>query len=225
MTIPESVLTEVRALPEVEAASGDVSPQEANTADIIGKDGKAVARESTGVSYDAANPRFSPLKLKTGEWPEGPKQVVIDAGTAAKEHYRGRRHGEGRDGRADATLRADGNRLVRRRRLARLREHRGLGRQDRPDAARSRGPLRQRVDRGQARHVGRRSSSRPCKPLVPENLEVKDSAAQAKDGRRGARRGHGHDPQGPARLRRHRAARRRVRDLQHAVDHGRPAHA
>jgi putative ABC transport system permease protein len=88
VTIPESVLTDVRALPEVEAASGDVSPQEANTADIIGKDGKAVARESSGGSYDAANPRFSPLKLKTGEWPEGSKQVVIDAGTAAKEHYR-----------------------------------------------------------------------------------------------------------------------------------------
>jgi putative ABC transport system permease protein len=88
VTIPESVLSEVRALPEVEAASGDVAPQEANTADIIGKDGKAVARESTGASYDAANPRFSPLKLKAGEWPQGSEQVVIDAGTAAKENYR-----------------------------------------------------------------------------------------------------------------------------------------
>ena len=88
VTIPASVLTEVRALPEVEAATGDVSPQEANTADIIGRDGKAVARESSGLSYDAANPQFSPLELKTGEWPQGDKQVVIDAGTAAKEHYR-----------------------------------------------------------------------------------------------------------------------------------------
>jgi putative ABC transport system permease protein len=87
VTIPESVLNEVRALPEVEAASGDVSPQEANTADIIGKDGEAVAKESSGFSYDAANPRFTPLQLKTGEWPEGAEQVVIDAGTAAKEDY------------------------------------------------------------------------------------------------------------------------------------------
>ena len=86
VTIPETVLTEVRALPEVEAASGEVSPQEANTADIIGEDGKAVARESTAASYDAENARFSPLKLKTGEWPQGEEQVVIDAGTAAKEH-------------------------------------------------------------------------------------------------------------------------------------------
>jgi len=88
VTIPESILTDVRALPEVDAATGDVSPQEANTADIIGKDGKAVAKESSGFSYDAANPRFTPLKLKTGEWPQGMEQVVIDAGTATKEHYK-----------------------------------------------------------------------------------------------------------------------------------------
>jgi putative ABC transport system permease protein len=85
-TIPESLLTEIRALPEVEAAGGDVAPQEANTADIIGKDGKAVARESSGGSYDPANGRFSPLALKTGKWAVGPEQVVIDAGTAKKEH-------------------------------------------------------------------------------------------------------------------------------------------
>ena len=88
VTIPESLLTEVRALPEVEAAGGDVSPQEANSADIIGKDGKAVAKESSGGSYDPANVRFSALELKTGEWAQGPEQVVIDAGTASKEHYK-----------------------------------------------------------------------------------------------------------------------------------------
>jgi putative ABC transport system permease protein len=88
VTIPESLLTEVRALPEVEAAGGDVSPQEANSADIIGKDGKAVAKESSGGSYDPANARFSALELKTGEWAQGPEQVVIDAGTASKEHYK-----------------------------------------------------------------------------------------------------------------------------------------
>jgi putative ABC transport system permease protein len=87
VTIPTSLLDEVRALPEVEAAGGIVSPQEVNAADIIGKDGKAVAQESVGMSYDAANSRFSPLQLKSGAWPEGGEQVVIDAGTAEKEHY------------------------------------------------------------------------------------------------------------------------------------------
>jgi putative ABC transport system permease protein len=86
-TIPESLLTQVRALPEVESAGGIVSPAEGNAADIIGSDGKAVANESLGVSVDAANPQFSPLKLKTGEWPAGPEEVVVDAGTAKKEHY------------------------------------------------------------------------------------------------------------------------------------------
>jgi putative ABC transport system permease protein len=88
ITIPASMLDQVRALPEVEAAAGDVNPTEANVADIIGKDGKAVAKESVGGSYDAANARFSPFKFKTGEPPQGAEQVAIDAGTADKEHYK-----------------------------------------------------------------------------------------------------------------------------------------
>ena len=43
-TIPASLLTKVRALPEVEAAGGIVAPTEVNSADIIGRDGKAVAK-------------------------------------------------------------------------------------------------------------------------------------------------------------------------------------
>jgi putative ABC transport system permease protein len=86
-TIPESLLAEVRALPEVEAAGGTVSPAEVNGADIIGRDGKAAGQESLGTSIDPANARFSPLKLKTGEWPAGPDQVAIDAGTAKNERY------------------------------------------------------------------------------------------------------------------------------------------
>jgi putative ABC transport system permease protein len=88
ITIPASVLAKVRALPEVEAAAGEVSPQEANVADIIGHDGKAVAKESVGGSYDAANARFSPFRFKTGTAPQGPGEVAIDAGTAAKQHYK-----------------------------------------------------------------------------------------------------------------------------------------
>jgi putative ABC transport system permease protein len=88
VTIPASTLAEVRALPEVEAAAGDVAPQEANVADIIGKDGKAVAKESVGGSYDADNARFSPYRFKTGAPPHGPEEVAIDAGTASKEHYK-----------------------------------------------------------------------------------------------------------------------------------------
>src|SRR5690349_1780164 len=87
VTIPASLLAQVRALPEVGAASGTVSPPEANTADIIGSDGKAVAKESISSSIDPDNARFSPIQLKTGEWPHGFAQVAIDAGTAKNEGY------------------------------------------------------------------------------------------------------------------------------------------
>jgi putative ABC transport system permease protein len=87
VTIPASLLEQVRDLPEVEAAGGTVAPEESNIADIIGSDGRAVAQESLGLSIDPENERFSPLAIKTGEWPHGFGQVAIDAGTAEKEHY------------------------------------------------------------------------------------------------------------------------------------------
>ena len=87
VTIPASMLDKVRALPEVETAAGEVSPQEANVADIIGSDGKKAAMESVGGSYDTATAGLSPFKLKTGKAPHGPGEVAIDAGTAQKKHY------------------------------------------------------------------------------------------------------------------------------------------
>jgi putative ABC transport system permease protein len=86
-TVPESLLAKVRALPEVGSAGGAVSPERSGVADILDSKGKKVGLESIGGSYDPANARFSPLKLKTGQWAEGPEQVIIDAGTAEKEHY------------------------------------------------------------------------------------------------------------------------------------------
>src|SRR5829696_4385035 len=86
-TVPESLLAEVRALPQVESAGGAVSPEQSGVADILDAKGKKVGLESIGGSYDPANARFSPLKLKTGAWAEGPDEVVVDAGTAEKEHY------------------------------------------------------------------------------------------------------------------------------------------
>ena len=63
--IPAALLTKIQALPEVRAAGGAVSPEEANSADILGRDGKPVARESVGASYDAAHREFSPLEPQT----------------------------------------------------------------------------------------------------------------------------------------------------------------
>jgi putative ABC transport system permease protein len=90
-TVPESLLARVRALPEVEAAGGTIAPIASNRAEILGRDGKAVGSGDApkfGLGNDASLPRFSPLELKSGQWPEGPGQVAIDADTAAGQNFK-----------------------------------------------------------------------------------------------------------------------------------------
>jgi putative ABC transport system permease protein len=179
-TIPESVLAKVRALPEVEAAVGDVSPQEANVADIYGRDGKKAARESVGVSVDPANARFTPLRLKTGDWARGPGEVVIDAGTATKKSYKvgdpivvsslGRRHTYRVAGTASfGTVNSLGFASIAAWdvKTAQAVLHRE-GRFDSLSIAAKKG-------------TSASDLVKAVKPLLPGGLEVKDSAKQAKD--------------------------------------------
>src|SRR3954466_10802548 len=88
-TVPESLLAKVRALPEVEAAGGTTAPLAATSAKPFGREGKAVGSGGApqfGLGNDASLPQFSPLKLKTGRWPEGSEQVALDAGAAAAQN-------------------------------------------------------------------------------------------------------------------------------------------
>jgi putative ABC transport system permease protein len=179
-TIDASMLEKVRALPQVESAGGDVTPAEANVADIIGKDGKAVAKESVGGSYDAANPRFSPYRFKTGKPPHGAGEVAIDAGTAKKQHYEvgdtvvvstsGQKHsyrlsGIVSFGSVDSLGFAS------------------IAAWDVPTAQ----TLLHREGRYDVISVAAKKGTTPAqlvqaiKPLVPRDLQVKDSAKQAKD--------------------------------------------
>jgi putative ABC transport system permease protein len=90
-TVPESLLAQVRALPEVKAAGGTIAPIASNRAEIFGRDGKAVGSGGApqfGLGTDASLPQFSPLELKTGHWPEGSTQVALDADTAAAQNYK-----------------------------------------------------------------------------------------------------------------------------------------
>jgi putative ABC transport system permease protein len=90
-TVPESLLDQVRALPEVEAAGGTIAPNASNTAKIFGRDGTAVGASGApqfGLGNDVSLPQFSPLRLKTGEWPAGRGQVAVDADTATGENFR-----------------------------------------------------------------------------------------------------------------------------------------
>ena len=89
-TIPASLLVKVRALPEVAAAGGAIAPIASNQAEIFGRDGKVLGGDGAprfGLGNDASQPQFSPLQLKAGQWPVGPKQVALDAGTAAAENF------------------------------------------------------------------------------------------------------------------------------------------
>ena len=174
------LLDEVRALPEVEAAGGTVAPDEVNAADIIGDDGKAVAKESLGMSFDAANARFSPLRLKTGDWPQGRDQVVIDAGTAAKEHYAvGDDVAIATAASAPATGSPAPPATATWTRSASAASPSGTSR---PRSACSTARAATTPSRSPRRTARRRTSwSRAVAPLVPDELEVKDSAQQAED--------------------------------------------
>jgi putative ABC transport system permease protein len=88
--IDESLVDEVRALPDVEAASGSVS-DETNTK-IIGSDGKAINTQGApslgfGIDPSPEAQRFNPLNLVEGTWADADDEVVIDAGTADRESY------------------------------------------------------------------------------------------------------------------------------------------
>jgi putative ABC transport system permease protein len=88
--VDESLVEEVRALPDVDWASGGVS-DETNTK-IIGSDGKAINTQGApslgfGIETDPESQRFNPLNLVEGTWAEGDGEVVIDAGTADREGY------------------------------------------------------------------------------------------------------------------------------------------
>jgi putative ABC transport system permease protein len=86
-TIDARVLDRVRKVPGVATASGDIT--DLNTK-IVGKDGKLVGTGpwfGEGLDPVAARAgKVSPFRLKSGDWATGPGQVVIDAGTASKQH-------------------------------------------------------------------------------------------------------------------------------------------
>jgi putative ABC transport system permease protein len=88
--VDESLVEEVRALPDVDWASGGVY-DETNTK-IIGSDGKAINTQGApslgfGIETDPESQRFNPLNLVEGTWADGDGEVVIDAGTADREGY------------------------------------------------------------------------------------------------------------------------------------------
>ncbi len=83
-TVPASLLPRVQTLPGVEAASGDFL---FDTVKLVAKNGMAIGDGAPQVGFGVSGDlRFNPLRLTSGSWPHGARQIAIGAATATKEH-------------------------------------------------------------------------------------------------------------------------------------------
>jgi putative ABC transport system permease protein len=88
--VEASLLETVRAVPEVELASGGIYDE--TSTKILTPEGDAVSTGGApsfgfGIDTDPRYSRFNPLNLLEGRWPSAPNEVVIDAGTADDQDY------------------------------------------------------------------------------------------------------------------------------------------
>jgi putative ABC transport system permease protein len=83
---PESLLTKVKALPDIAAAAGSVTDQATK---IVDRKGKTIGGNAPQFAFGIRpqDQRFSPLTLVGGRWPVGPEDVAIDKATADKKHF------------------------------------------------------------------------------------------------------------------------------------------
>ena len=87
-TVPAELLTQIRAVPGVQTAGGNLTDLSGSGADarvkLVGTDGKVIQNNAPtfGFGVNPAQPRFNPMTLSAGHWATGPNQVVVDAGTA-----------------------------------------------------------------------------------------------------------------------------------------------
>ena len=83
--LPAEVLDAVRQVPGVRAAEGTVG----GFAQLVDADGDAIAAAGAptiGASW-VDEPELSPLVIRTGRAPRGPREVVVDAGTAKRHDF------------------------------------------------------------------------------------------------------------------------------------------
>ncbi|HEY5160244.1 MAG TPA: ABC transporter permease, partial [Gaiellaceae bacterium] len=86
-SFPQSVLTQVKAIGDVKAASGGVGSASCS---IVGKNGKVISTggaPNLGFSVDPSVPELNTLSLVSGSWPKA-GEVVIDKTAASKGDYK-----------------------------------------------------------------------------------------------------------------------------------------
>ena len=137
-TVPESLLAQVRALPEVEAAGGTIAPIASNRGrDLRPRRQGRRLRRRTPVR---TRQRRVAAAVQPAQAQDRPVARGAEAGRPRRRHggraeLQGRRHGHRGHARSQAPLRGDRHRHLRRARLARRRHDRDLGPAHRPDAA------------------------------------------------------------------------------------------
>jgi len=180
-TVPATLLARVRARPGVAAAAGSVG----DTVRLVGRDGTVIGGangQGIGFGIDPAQPRFSPIALASGTWARGPGQVVIDAATAKKHHYR---IGDAIAAKADGPIRRytiSGTGKLGGATIGGL----TIAAFDLPTAQavlNKRGRYDE-IDVAAANGVSNEQLARRLTPLLPTNTEIKTSEAQARDGAR-----------------------------------------
>src|SRR5437588_894489 len=104
-TVSAKVLDKVRALPDVQAASGGIINFGGSTdlVKLIDRNGNTIGgtggAPTFGFGLDPKYPQFNPMKLVEGRWATGSDQVVVEQGTAKKHNLRvGGRIGASADG-------------------------------------------------------------------------------------------------------------------------------
>ncbi len=81
--IPDAVVDEVRAVPGVARAEGFLQTSSATFVDADGNDVGGGGPPTFGVSWVPDGP----FRLTSGRPPDGPREVAMDAGTAAKNGF------------------------------------------------------------------------------------------------------------------------------------------
>ena len=91
-TVSPELLRQIRALPDVDAAAGQVLDLAGDSTQAkLVKDGETIdsnGNPTFGFGIDPSEPRFNPLELTDGRWAHGPHEVVVDAAVAKHEHLR-----------------------------------------------------------------------------------------------------------------------------------------
>ena len=228
---PRASSTEIEALPEVEAAAGGILDLQSNSnpAQLVGADGKKIGgaggAPTFGVGLDSSELRFSPLSLAEGDMGARRRPGRHRREHRERQRLRGRRHDRRGRARAGEAVRDHRHREVR------LASTRSAARRSPSSTFRRRRPSSRRRGTSTRSRSRRRTGVTPeelvqaLEPLVPSTAEVQTGSEQAAADAERHERGHRDHHVHPPRVRRHRALRRRLRHLQHAVDHRRAAHA